>query len=114
MVLFRQDSHFRLHRLGPFAGTADGRLQRLMGQWIKANVDPTECCTASAKNTTRYRMRADESGVDNLVLAGAWTYNGLNTTCVEAAVTSGMLAAQAVSGDQLDIVGLTFLTGFTD
>lgn len=95
----------------PWKGTG---VQRLMGQWIKANVDPTECCTASARGTTRYRMRADGSGVDNLTLAGAWTYNGLNTTCVEAAVTSGMLAAQAVSGDPLDIVGLTFLTGFTD
>ena len=49
-------------------------------------------------NSMADRLAADESGVDNLWLAGDWTRNGINGGCVEAAVTSGMQAARALSG----------------
>jgi uncharacterized protein with NAD-binding domain and iron-sulfur cluster len=45
-----------------------------------------------------YRLAADESGFDNLVLAGDWTRNGTDGGSVEAAVTAGMQAARAISG----------------
>ena len=70
---------------------------------------PTGCCawptstrptaTSSARRAaTRHRLRADESGYDNLFLAGDWTDNGLNAGCIEAAVLSGLRAANAVLG----------------
>jgi uncharacterized protein with NAD-binding domain and iron-sulfur cluster len=43
-------------------------------------------------------LRADESGYDNLVLAGDWTDNGLNAGCIEAATLSGLQAANALLG----------------
>ena len=46
----------------------------------------------------RYRLRPDESGFDNLVLAGDWTVNGLNAGCIQAATISCLQAANAVLG----------------
>ena len=39
---------------------------------------------------------SDESGYDNLFLAGDWTDSGINAGCIEAAVLSGLQAANAV------------------
>ena len=46
----------------------------------------------------KHRLRPDESGYDNLVLAGDWTDCGLNAGCIEAAVMSGLEAANALLG----------------
>jgi uncharacterized protein with NAD-binding domain and iron-sulfur cluster len=81
---------------------------RLDAQWLRANVDPTECCVAAHKGTTRRRLGPDESGFANLVLAGDWTKNGVNTACVEAAVMSGMAASRALCGSPQVIVGEKF------
>jgi uncharacterized protein with NAD-binding domain and iron-sulfur cluster len=83
--------------------------ERLQSQWIRPNVDPTEVCVAAWAGTTRYRLRANESGFQNLVLAGTWTRNGINSGCVEAAVMSGMAAAQAICGQPEVILGQTFM-----
>jgi uncharacterized protein with NAD-binding domain and iron-sulfur cluster len=82
---------------------------RLDAQWLRANVDPTECCVAALKGTTRLRLGADESGFANLILAGDWTRNGMNTACVEGAVMSGMAASRALCGSPETIVGEDFL-----
>ena len=44
------------------------------------------------------RLWPNESGFENLFLAGDWTRNGIDGGSVEAAVTSGMLAARAIGG----------------
>jgi uncharacterized protein with NAD-binding domain and iron-sulfur cluster len=67
-------------------------------QFWTANVDPADRYVQSLPGTGRYRLRSDESGYDNLVLAGDWTDSGLNAGCVEAAVLSGLQAANAVLG----------------
>jgi uncharacterized protein with NAD-binding domain and iron-sulfur cluster len=67
-------------------------------QFYVANVDPSDRYVQSAAGTDRYRLRPDESGYDNLVLAGDWTDCGLNAGCIEAAVLSGLQAANAVLG----------------
>jgi hypothetical protein len=90
----------------PAALTGDARLGF---QWMRPNVDPTECAVAAASGTSRFRLDPGASGFDNLYLAGDWTSNGLNTLCVEAAVMSGMRAASCLSGEKLDIVGWEFL-----
>lgn len=81
---------------------------RLDYQWIRPNVDPTECCETSLPNTTHLRLKAHESGFENLVLAGAWLRTGINATCVEAATMSGMDAARAICGEPKQIVGEWF------
>jgi uncharacterized protein with NAD-binding domain and iron-sulfur cluster len=81
---------------------------RLDAQFWRANIDPTECCVLSSAGTTQYRLAADESGFENLFLAGAWTRTNLNQTCVEAAVMSGMAASRAISGHPEEIVGENF------
>ena len=66
---------------------------RFDAQFWRANVDPSERYVLSLPGTTRYRLAPDESGFANLTLAGDWTRCGLDSGCVEAAVTSGLLAA---------------------
>lgn len=67
-------------------------------QYFRANVDPTERYVLSVPKTTRLRLPPGHSGFPNLFLAGDWTRTRLNAGCVEAAIESGMLAAQAISG----------------
>jgi uncharacterized protein with NAD-binding domain and iron-sulfur cluster len=67
-------------------------------QFWRANVDPSDRYVQSLPGSDRYRLRPDESGYDNLFLAGDWTDCGLNAGCIEAATMSGLVAANAVHG----------------
>jgi uncharacterized protein with NAD-binding domain and iron-sulfur cluster len=69
------------------------------------NVDPCERYTLSIRGSSAYRLRADETGYDNLFFAGDWTDNGLNIGCIEACVISGMRAAAAISGKKISVIG---------
>lgn len=79
------------------AGGATGA-EALRTQHVAANVDPSDRYVQSVAGTDRFRLRPDESGYDNLFLAGDWTDCGLNAGCIEAAVMSGLEAANAVLG----------------
>ena len=68
------------------------------GQFWRGNIDPTERYVLSVKGSTQSRIRASDTGYDNLFCAGDWTYTGLNYGCVEAATMSGMEASRAVCG----------------
>lgn len=74
-------------------------------QYWRANIEPSDRYVLSIKGSTKYRLKADESGFDNLYLAGDWTLNGLNIGCLEAAVMSGMQVARGISGFPKKIVG---------
>lgn len=67
-------------------------------QHLSVNVDPSDRYVLSVPGSDKYRLRPDEGGYDNLVLAGDWTDTGLNSGCIEAAVLSGLQAANAVLG----------------
>ena len=82
---------------------------RVATQWMRANVDPSECCVASWHGSTKYRLRQGDSGFLNLYLAGTWTRTGMNVTCVEGAVMSGAAASRAICGEPATIVGFNFL-----
>ncbi len=70
----------------------------LTSQYVRANVDPADRYVQSVPGTDQYRLRPDESGFDHLFLAGDWTDNGINAGCIEAAVVSGLQAANAIVG----------------
>ncbi len=77
--------------------------------YIRANIDPAECCVGSGVGEVSLRLATDETGFDNLVLAGCYVRTGLNTTCVESAVMSGMQASRAISGFPETVLGEHYL-----
>ena len=97
----------RLRRLR--ARPAPAGVDLLDQQFLRANIDPTECCVQSAAGTTKFRLHPHESGFDNLILAGEATRNGFNTSAIEAAAMSGMAASRAICGQPAEIVGYDFL-----
>jgi uncharacterized protein with NAD-binding domain and iron-sulfur cluster len=74
------------------------RHEALATQHVSVNIDPSDRYVQSLPGSDQYRLRPDESGYDNLVLAGDWTDCGMNAGCIEAAVMSGLQAANAVLG----------------
>jgi uncharacterized protein with NAD-binding domain and iron-sulfur cluster len=71
---------------------------RLDAQYIRANVDPSERYVQTVAGSSRYRLRADDSGYANLFLAGDWIATPQNLGSFEASVMAGKLASRAVSG----------------
>ncbi len=82
--------------------------ERLQHQYLRANIDPTERYVLSLPNTLQYRIKADQSGYDRLILTGTWIDLGFNIACIEAAVISGMQAARVLTGEPVNIVGETY------
>jgi uncharacterized protein with NAD-binding domain and iron-sulfur cluster len=77
----------------------DGVLHGGLGaQHVVASPDPSDRYVQSLPGTGRFRLRPGGSGFDDLVLAGDWTSCGLDAGCIEAAVLSGLEAANAVLG----------------
>jgi uncharacterized protein with NAD-binding domain and iron-sulfur cluster len=104
----------QVERVWPYAATDTGGLRSgvLMddavdlddagdGFYFRANVDPSDRYVQSLPGSGVHRLQVDQSGVHNLVLAGDWTNCGLNAGCVEAAVMSGLEAANVVAGRPL-------------
>ena len=79
------------------AGERTGE-DRFDSQFWRANVDPSERYVLSLPGSDKYRLRADDSGYENLVLAGDWIDSGLNAGCLEAAVMSGLQAGNVLTG----------------
>lgn len=79
---------------------SDGRrgTDALETQHVSVNIDPSDRYVQSVPGSDKYRLRSDESGYDNLVLAGDWTDSGMNAGCIEAAVMSGLQAANSLLG----------------
>jgi uncharacterized protein with NAD-binding domain and iron-sulfur cluster len=78
---------------------------RFDSQFWRANIDPSERYVLSLVDTSRYRLRAEQSGFANLFLAGDWLKTGLDAGCVEAAVMGGMQASRAICGAPENIQG---------
>lgn len=73
-----------------------GYMLNLDMQYYRANINPSDRYVLAVPGSGRFRLSATESGIRNLYLAGDWTKSGYNFGCVEAAVVSGLLAAQAI------------------
>jgi len=87
---------FAWHLLAGASGHRDGAA--LDTQYLSVNVDPSDRYVLSVPGSDKFRLRPDESGYDNLVLAGDWTDSGLNSGCIESAVLSGLQAANVILG----------------
>ncbi|MFE4107285.1 NAD(P)-binding protein [Almyronema epifaneia] len=80
-----------------------GLAERLQSQYWRINIFPTERYVLSLPGTLSQRLKADESGFDNLYLAGDWVNNGYNASCIEATVMSSMQAARAILKQQFGL-----------
>jgi uncharacterized protein with NAD-binding domain and iron-sulfur cluster len=78
---------------------------RLAAQYWRANIFGSERYVLTPPGSIEFRLRPSESGATNLALAGDWTRNGVCGGSVEAAVTSGKLAAQFLSGSPAVVPG---------
>jgi uncharacterized protein with NAD-binding domain and iron-sulfur cluster len=80
---------------------------RFDSQFWRANIDPSERYVMSVPHSTQYRLHANDPDFTNVFVTGDWTYCGINGGCVEAAVMSGMLTANAITGTPRieDIIG---------
>ncbi len=86
----------------PSGATGEARFD---AQFFCVNVDPNERYTLSVPGSTAARIACAETGVENLLIAGDWTWNPvLNAGCVEATVSSGMEASRVLTG-QPEIAG---------
>jgi uncharacterized protein with NAD-binding domain and iron-sulfur cluster len=114
-------AHLRAHAVTLWPGAADGDgsfdwallhdpddragEERVHAQYWRANVRGSERYVLTPPGSIEHRLRPDEAGPSNLVLAGDWTRNGICGGSVEAAVTSGKLAARALSGSPALVPG---------
>ena len=76
---------------------ADGE-DPLAFQLARANWAPTARYVLTLPGSVTERLAARDTRFGNLVLAGDWTRTGFDAGCLEAAVTSGRLASQAICG----------------
>lgn len=79
---------------------------RYEAQYWRANAEGANRYVLTPPGSVERRLRPDESGYENLVLAGDWTRNGICGGSVEAAVTSGRMAARALCGEPAEVPGL--------
>ncbi len=72
--------------------------ERFDAQYWRANVTPSERYVLTPAGSVKHRLPSGHSGFENLALAGDWTSNGIDGGCVEAAVISGIEAAESITG----------------
>jgi uncharacterized protein with NAD-binding domain and iron-sulfur cluster len=78
---------------------------RLEAQYYRSNCDPADRCTVALPGSTKYRMKAGDTGYANLFVTGDWIDNGMYVACMEGAVQGGLLAARALSGVHFPLIG---------
>jgi uncharacterized protein with NAD-binding domain and iron-sulfur cluster len=86
------------------AGGATGP-DRIHTQYWRANIFGSERYVITPPGSVEHRIRPSEAKAANLAFAGDWTRNGVCGGSVEAAVTSGKLAARHLSGSPAVVPG---------
>lgn len=82
----------------PALAAAPGTDDKLACQYYRANISTSERYILTPPGSVQYRLAPDESDFSNLWLAGDWTRTSINGGSVEAAVESGLSAAEAIDG----------------
>ncbi len=88
-----QTSNFNYGLLATY-NNGEPENERLVHQWVRANIDLSDRYVLSVAGSTKHRPRCDQSGFNNMILAGDWLRNGINYGCIESAVISGLQAAR--------------------
>jgi uncharacterized protein with NAD-binding domain and iron-sulfur cluster len=70
----------------------------IVSQYYRCNSEPSELYVQTLPGSVQHRLAPRCGIVPNLFLAGDWTLTRYSSGCVEAAIESGMLASQALSG----------------
>jgi hypothetical protein len=65
---------------------------RLRAQYWRVNSDPTEQYVIASAGTSAVRLRADQTGFDNLLIAGEWVDTAVNISAIESTAMAGMRA----------------------
>jgi hypothetical protein len=77
----------------------------LREQHVQASFEGSDRYTLAVPGSLEHRISPLARLVLNMTIAGDWTECGFNEGCIEAAVMSGMLAANAISGlPELDAI----------
>jgi uncharacterized protein with NAD-binding domain and iron-sulfur cluster len=76
----------------------------LSAQYVRGNIERSSRYVLCIPGGLADRPRPVVDLVPNLFLAGDWTRNGVDIPCLEGAVTSALLAAQAILGEDLGIL----------
>lgn len=84
--------------------------EAFQSQYFRQNFYGSERYVLSVPGSVQYRLPPDDSGFENLYLAGDWTRCGINAGCVEAATISGLVAARGLTGHPFQVVGEGDLT----
>lgn len=83
----------------------EGAADPLEAQYIRANIEPWDLADLPLPGANTVRLEAVDTGLRNLAVAGSWVRTPVNTTSVEAAVTSGIAAARALGARTQPIIG---------
>ncbi|PKV51399.1 putative NAD(P)-binding protein [Aquimarina sp. MAR_2010_214] len=92
----------KLSVIHDFLKNATTDYSRLKTQFFRANVNPTDRYTLSLPGSNKYRLKANESGFDNLIITGDWINFGVNVGYYEGAIVAGLQAGQVVR-DKLEL-----------
>ena len=95
--------------LWPKAGSANNPAgidpDKLLLQRTRANAGPLEGYLTTWPGSLKTRLKADESEVDGLFLAGDWVRNGLEAGSMEGATMAGFQASRAICGYPKVVIG---------
>jgi uncharacterized protein with NAD-binding domain and iron-sulfur cluster len=86
-------------------GPAPTAAQQVVDRYVRVNVEPWDLADLSLPGADAVRLDAGDSGLDNLSLAGSWVRTSMNTTSLEAAVSSGVAAARALGARVRPVLG---------
>lgn len=75
----------------------------VMEKYFRANIDPTERYVLSVAGSSKHRLKADESGYNNLYLTGDWIDNGwMNVGAIEPTVVAALQTSKAIREGQTE------------
>jgi uncharacterized protein with NAD-binding domain and iron-sulfur cluster len=80
-------------------------VSRLDGQYVRANVNPSDRYVLSVPGSAAFRPRTEETNLRNLFVTGDWIQNGVQGGCAEAAAMAGVQTARAICGRPIEILG---------